>query len=108
MNEQRTPEYKLLSLQSKHHLDEGVPSETGVLLSMSLLDDLTGPGGHSAVQQALADTVGLCDYQLSDLVHSFLSQDLHILTITLKLDVTLQTEPYCVIPRGQGVKVTTF
>lgn len=42
------------------HLGESIPPEAGLLLRVSLLDDLASPGGHRAVQQALPDGFGLC------------------------------------------------
>lgn len=61
---------------------------------MPLLNDLTAPGGHSAVQQALAHTVLVRMAQLRDVAYFFHPLDLDALPVTLKLDVTLKEVMY--------------
>lgn len=57
---------------------------------MALLDDLAAPGGHSAVQQALAHAVLVRVAQLGDVADGFQPLDLDALPIALKLEVTLK------------------
>lgn len=61
---------------------------------MPLLNDLTAPGGHSAVQQALAHAVLVRMAQLRDVAYFFHPLDLDALPVTLKLDVTLKEVMY--------------
>lgn len=75
------------------HLGKSVPSEAGVLLRVALLDDLAAPGGHRAVQEALADAVRVCGRQLWDVVHSFKSHNINALAVALKLHVALKNKP---------------
>lgn len=56
---------------------------------MSLLNDLAAPGGHSAVQQALAHAVLVRVAQLRDVAHGFQPLDVDALPVALKLDITL-------------------
>lgn len=79
------------------HLGESVPSKAGVLHRVSLLDDLAAPGGHSAIQQALADIVRIRVRQLGDVVDGFKSQDLNALAITLKLHISLKNKDHDLI-----------
>lgn len=76
---------------SNQHLGKSVPSKAGLLLRVALLDDLAAPGGHSAVQQALADALRVRGRQLRDVVQSVESQDLNTLPVTLKLHITLKS-----------------
>ena len=75
---------------NNQHLGKGVPPEAGLLLRVALLDDLAAPGGHGAVQQALADALRVRGRQLRDVVHGIKGHDLNALAIALKPHVTLK------------------
>lgn len=77
----------------KQHLGKSVPSKAGLVLRVTLLDDLAAPRGHSSVQQALTDDLLVCACQVRDQVHSVESPDLNALTITFKLNITLKRKP---------------
>lgn len=57
---------------------------------MPLLNDLSAPGGHSAVQQAPAHAVLVRLAQLRDVAYVFQPLDLDALPVALKLDITLK------------------
>lgn len=57
---------------------------------MALLNDLAAPGGHSAVQQAIAHIVLVRVAELRDVAHGFQPLDLDALPIALKLNITLK------------------
>lgn len=83
---------------SGQNLGKRVPSEAGLLLRVTLLDDIAAPGGHGAEQQALAQALRVCGRQLGDVAHGLESPDLNTLTVALKLHVALrETDP--VTPR---------
>lgn len=63
---------------------------------MPLLNDLATPGGHSAIQQALAHALLVRVAQLRDVVHGFQPLDLDALPIALKLNITLKEVMYTI------------
>lgn len=67
------------------HLGEGVPAEAGLLLAVTLLDDLAAPGGHRAEQQAGPDAVRLRPRQLRQVVDGVQPADVDALAVALKL-----------------------
>lgn len=85
---------KVICRACNHHLCKSIPSKAGLVLRVTLLDDLAAPRGHSSVQQALTDALWICGCQLRDMVHSFDSLDLNALTITFKLYITLKNRPW--------------